>query len=1476
MLHLRFSHLGTRLRERIDAASSFCGCCSVRRVVVCWQPKSTMSTEKTPLTLAGPSFGSSTTAPFYVQDTHRFYSRRRRERQLQCIIATFILALIVTISYSVNHPDLLPPTTNVSSRQEASGPLQATGTPEAAELSAQELAEALRAGNEALAARRLADAAARPLQAPSAVWRHQFAVSTSARANELALAATAELAATRRVEQARSFMGRASSFGSRLDGGWADAPGGPCAGRPDADCPAVAPKYRRFDGSCNRPGRLGAAFSPYRRALPPDYADGIGAPRVAKLGGALPSAREVSLKVHSPSPSSNPSFTVMLAVFGQFLDHDITATAVSRGADGGSLACCPDADADAGAPVSPHPECFPVRVGPGDPVYDLAGSSCMEFVRSAPAAQCRIGPRQQLNQVTAFIDGSMIYGSDADTAQALRELAGGRLRMQLTPDNRTLLPASTAPEDGCDRQQELARGRYCFASGDARANENLHLTSMHLLWARQHNLLARRLAEANPHWDDERLYQEARRVVGAQLQHVAYAEFLPVVLGAAEMGRRGLAPLAAGFRAPPATPPDPSVANHFAAAAFRFAHTLLPGLMRVTDRRSAGAAYVQLHKMLFNPYSLYSPGGLESSIASATSNAIQRTSTHVSAQLTQHLFEDPLANGTTAGLPCGLDLVSLNIQRGRDHGLPGYAAWRQFCQLGRPASFDELAAEMDPAALAAISELYDSVDDVDLYTGALAELPRGDGLLGPTFGCLIADQFQRLQSGDRYWYESAEQPGAFTEEQLREIRKTSLARVICDTSDGITEVQPWVMRSVGPDNPMVSCEDLGQPSLRAWRADATVLALSDATVPAFDWLKFKTDVNRTIADIVANIAAKKPPVGSLPADWLAFQTNVNATFSALRDKFSALHPKVATNVSLPSSAPAAQAAPPAGVFDWMGLKDAVSRTVSEVMDSIIANKPAPASLPADWLAYRKKINDSLLDVKKKFKVIHPKPRLAKSGAGNAEVFGQVPAIDWIAIRNEINATITDVVRSINSSRPPAGSKPADWLAFGAKVNHSLIEIKDMFAGLHPKPLGPALKLDKAGDEPTFDWVRFTAQLNASLSELVASTLAKRPPPGSTAADWLQFQKQLNDSFSQFVDQFAALRESIGPAAEPSDAPAKNADRPAPLANQTDDQVDKTIAQIVAEINANRPAPGSPQQDWLAFQRKMGDAFAGMQSKYASSYPKNKSKSKPKLMKAADTGAFDAMASNDDLNNSLASLVDLIKAKKPPVNSSAADWLAYKKEVKASVSKLKKDISAFKTKDMAESDNQEFAAEDASLFDWLGWKNQINNTIDRLLADIQTIPPADPKWASFRDYLNSAFGSLKNNFAGIHAVPTQVNLVAIMKEDLLSFRDQVNSTIEDAIDDIESNQSIPGDPASKKQAKKNKTKISVKNSLAEMQENLKAVTAEWLGKVKAATDVMTVADTRLSAAVGSAATLDMTFIKFNFCATIAVFFMRAAF
>jgi len=71
----------------------------------------------------------------------------------------------------------------------------------------------------------------------------------------------------------------------------------------------------------------------------------------------------------------------------------------------------------------------------------------------------------------------------------------------------------------------------CFQAGDPRANEQLGLLAMHTLWLREHNRVAGELLAINPHWDSDTVYHEARKVVGAVVQHITYQHWLPKLLG---------------------------------------------------------------------------------------------------------------------------------------------------------------------------------------------------------------------------------------------------------------------------------------------------------------------------------------------------------------------------------------------------------------------------------------------------------------------------------------------------------------------------------------------------------------------------------------------------------------------------------------------------------------------------------------------------------------------------------------------------------------------------------------------------------------------------------------------------------------------------------------------------------------------------------------------------------------------------------
>lgn len=124
-----------------------------------------------------------------------------------------------------------------------------------------------------------------------------------------------------------------------------------------------------------------------------------------------------------------------------------------------------------------------------------------------------------------------------------------------------------------------------------------------------------------------------------------------------------------------------------------------------------------------------------------------------------------------------MDLAAINIQRGRDHGLPSYTAWREPCGLSPINDWNDMISVVGPGSAERIRKAYKHVDDIDLFVGGIAERPVLGGLVGPTFACIIAQQFSNLRKGDRFWYENPEFESSFTPFQLQSIRRTTLAQV---------------------------------------------------------------------------------------------------------------------------------------------------------------------------------------------------------------------------------------------------------------------------------------------------------------------------------------------------------------------------------------------------------------------------------------------------------------------------------------------------------------------------------------------------------------------------------------------------------------------------------------------------------------------------------------------------------------------------
>ena len=81
------------------------------------------------------------------------------------------------------------------------------------------------------------------------------------------------------------------------------------------------------------------------------------------------------------------------------------------------------------------------------------------------------------------------------------------------------------------------------------------------------------------------------------------------------------------------------------------------------------------------------------------------------------------------------------------------------------------------------------IKDIDLIVGELSERSSSKEVIGPTFACIIGAQFERLKFGDRFYYQHLGQAGSLTENQFNEIRKTTLAGVIYNNGENVTEIQ---------------------------------------------------------------------------------------------------------------------------------------------------------------------------------------------------------------------------------------------------------------------------------------------------------------------------------------------------------------------------------------------------------------------------------------------------------------------------------------------------------------------------------------------------------------------------------------------------------------------------------------------------------------------------------------------------------------
>ncbi|MEM7454788.1 MAG: peroxidase family protein [Planctomycetota bacterium] len=476
--------------------------------------------------------------------------------------------------------------------------------------------------------------------------------------------------------------------------------------------------FRTVDGTQNNLASptWGAAHVNLWRRAPAAYADGLSEPSLSDG----PGPREISNRIFAQTESitNDRNLTDMVWQWGQFLDHDIDLTETQ-------------------IPL----EAFPIDVPPGDFWFDPAfvGNQQIFLFRSAYNVSTGItGPRQQINFITSWIDGSNLYGSDEETLNTLRHFRRGLMKVSAHETGHML------PEDD--------DGFYL--AGDVRANEQVYLTAMHTLWMREHNRVARQLLAANPAMSDEQVFQHARKRVVATMQAITYNEFLPAILGDNAIRRYR------GYR----ESTFPNIANVFSTGAYRFGHSMLSSeLLRLdADGTPVAGGNLSLADAFFNPDELREYG-IDPYLRGLISQRAQEIDSQVVSDVRNFLFGPPGAGG--------FDLVSLNIQRGRDHGLPSLPVVR--AAYGLPAINDFSDITIDPFVQSELESLYGNVENVDPWVGMLCEDHMPGASVGMTAQRVMRDQFERLRDGDRFWYER-EFSGAAREA----ISDTTLSNVI--------------------------------------------------------------------------------------------------------------------------------------------------------------------------------------------------------------------------------------------------------------------------------------------------------------------------------------------------------------------------------------------------------------------------------------------------------------------------------------------------------------------------------------------------------------------------------------------------------------------------------------------------------------------------------------------------------------------------
>ena len=479
--------------------------------------------------------------------------------------------------------------------------------------------------------------------------------------------------------------------------------------------------YQSLDGAGNNIAipSAGAANTSYRRFAKPSYSDGLSEPTQG------PNARYISNRVFEDNAQnlfSENSVTQWAWTWGQFIDHSIGLRA------GGTEPM--DTPFDSNDPL----ELFINRAG-------VLSSTRSEATSGTGVTE----PREQLNVLSSFIDATAVYGSSEERLEWLREgpvdgdMSNNGAKLLMTEDG--YLPRAIERGDPDSAPVMDQQGQLLFApdaaermviTGDVRGNENIGLTAVQTLFAREHNRIVDLLPEG---WSEQIKFDTARQLVIAMTQFITYEEFLPAV--GIELDP------AVGYR----SDVDPRITNEFATVGYR-AHSMIHGEIEVgyeasrydeqtianfldqgieVEQEGEEIEIAVPLNLAFHRPQLVTEIGLAPLLAGLGGEPQYRNDEQFDNQLRSVLFQlpdeavaDPSSclDGPTLNECFTLvhDLGVLDIERARDHGIARYNDLREAYGLERVSNFTSVTGESteefpmdDP-----LVDVSDPLDDPDI------------------------------------------------------------------------------------------------------------------------------------------------------------------------------------------------------------------------------------------------------------------------------------------------------------------------------------------------------------------------------------------------------------------------------------------------------------------------------------------------------------------------------------------------------------------------------------------------------------------------------------------------------------------------------------------------------------------------------------------------------------------------------------------